>query len=333
VDKDFRLVSCTDCKLAFFCSSECRSKSEQEHRVRQCADLKEHGEIELVRIKHTEATGEVAIQLPTQSPRTTYRPLSSAMNWKEFFEDISSSPFGSYITKDFGPADDNAEYQRICRFLKAAVDTSTYILTILAGLESELADLVSRTSLTIHIVGATEQELATGRMTEELFHLLPNLRNLMVGYIGPDIGDREGLSELLDFECCPNCQAMGRPPRKFFMTNALYHDFTQSRLFTQHPPDLIVAFHSGHYEAETTTWWPTVDRILDLGIPTLFTTYNEQEAVEEEKVLERKGAHFTKRMEKNRWSGVLPYFDNFVERYATYYLNGYWYIVKGRESK
>ena len=96
--------------------------------------------------------------------------------------------------------------------------------------------------------------------------------------------------------------------------------------------DLMVAFHSGHLKSETSTWRPTLERILDLGIPALFTTYNKHEPIEEEKAFDEMGTCFSKRMEKNRWSGVLPYFDSFVGRYDVYHFNEYWYMVKGRQS-
>lgn len=257
--------------------------------------MKEYDGCELIRIEHFKVTGEIALQLVTQAPRHTYRALSSAHNWKEYFVDISEAPLvSSRITEFLGPTQETENCYNACRTLKVAVDTSTYIITILAGLESSITDLASRTSLTIHIVGATGQEVLTSRMSEELYHLLPNLRDLIVGYIGPDIGANEAPVGLLDLDCCPDCQSMGRPSRKFFLADALYHDFTHSQLFTRYPPDLIAAFHSGHYEAETETWWRTLDRILDLGVAALFTTYNKYEAIEEEKTLEKKRTHFMK---------------------------------------
>ena len=53
--------------------------------------------------------------------------------------------------------------------------------------------------------------------------------------------------------------------------------------------DLMIAFHSGHLEPETSTWRSTLERILDLGIPALFTTYNKHEPIEEEKAFDEMG--------------------------------------------
>lgn len=52
--------------------------------------------------------------------------------------------------------------------------------------------------------------------------------------------------------------------------------------------------------------------------------------MDEERVFNDLGAHFSKRPAENPWRGVLPKFDMFMERYDVYYFNYYWYIVKGR---
>lgn len=275
--------------------------------------------------------GEPMIQLPSENPRRTYKPLHTAQSWKSYFEDVSESPFARFITEDFSPAEDDKVFLQACRFLKVAVDSSSFILTILASLESEISNLASRTELTIHIVGADWEEIRRGSMTEELYHLLPNLERLVVGYVGPDVGSPAGdTTKLLEFKCCPQCQKLGRPPRGAFLADELYHDFAKSEMFAKYPPDLVVALHSGHAESEVQRWLPTLQCLLDLGVSAVFTTYNKQEAVDEEKIFEDLGAHFSKRLAENLWRGVLPKFETFMERYDVYYFNYYWYIVKGR---
>lgn len=60
------------------------------------------------------------------------------------------------------------------------------MLTILAGLEEVYPDLAAREVLTIHIIGATQEEAQIQMMNEELLHILPSLKRLVVGYIGPE---------------------------------------------------------------------------------------------------------------------------------------------------
>lgn len=211
------------------------------------------------------------------------------------------------------------------------MDSSSLILTILAGLESEIPGLASRTKLTIHIIGADDQEIRRARMPEDLYHLLPKLQHLVVGYVGPDVGSAHGnTTKLLEFECCPKCQSMGRSPRQAFLADDLYHDFAESDLFAKYPPDLIIAPNSGHAESQVQRWQPTLQCILELGVPAVFTTYNKKEAVDEEQSFDKMGAHFSRRLAENPWRGVLPKFDMFMERYDVFYFNYYWYIVKGR---
>ena len=190
-------------------------------------------------------TGEAMIQLPSEHPHHTYKPLYTAQSWKEFF--------------DFSPADGEETSLHACRFLRVAVDSSSFIFTVLAGLESEIPDLASRTKLTIHIVGADYQEIRRASITEELYHLLPKLQVLVVGYVGPDVGSTHGSTKkILEFECCPDCQEMGRSPRQAFLAEGLYHHFAESDLFAKYHPDLIVAFHSGHAESQVQEWRPTL---------------------------------------------------------------------------
>ena len=54
------------------------------------------------------------------------------------------------------------------------------------------------------------------------------------------------------------------------------------------------------------------------------------EATEEEEILLELGARFLKKPEENQWRGRYPHLDSATERYAIYYLNYFWYILKGK---
>lgn len=212
--KTFRLTPCDDCKLAFFCTPKCRTGGIKQHQQKQYSILKDAGASEIANINYVKETGDPMIQMPSEAPSHTYRPLHAARSWKAYFEDLADNPFARYIKEDFSPADDDEVSLRACRFLKVAVDASSFILTILGGLESEIPNIASRTELTLHIIGADWEAIARARMTEELNHLLPNLQRLIIGYLGPDVGRSGGNAiELVGLECCPNCQKMGRTPR------------------------------------------------------------------------------------------------------------------------
>lgn len=111
------------------------------------------------------------------------------------------------------------------------------------------------------------------------------------------------------------------------------HDFTFSSLSANNRPDLIIVFHSGYCDHSDTeisySWTPTLKYVLDHNIPAVFTTYNESEAVHEQDLLDRLGAHFIRTPSENRWRGVLTYSDMLEERYQVYHLNYFWYIIQG----
>lgn len=325
-------MKCEDCDMAFFCSDACRSTSLDSHQQQRCSDLQEHAACETVKIQSIKDTGELGVLMPTEGPRSSYVPLSTLQSWKEYF-DFSGNPLAPAINKDFQPLKDDAEVKTIWRLLKLATESSSFILTILAGLESAIPDLASRTSLTLHFLGPDLQELKIMRLHEELLHLLLNLQHLIVGLVGPDFPITGKDSEkATSVESCPECKTAGRT-RQIFFSRSLYHDFcSKNPLAVKHPPDMLVAFNSGHADAESHSWQPTLKRILDTGTPAVFTTYNQKEALEEASVLKNLGAKFLVRPEQNRWRGLIPCFESFEARYETYHQNFWWYVVKGRKN-
>ena len=98
--------------------------------MRQCSNFEAAGACELIKMDYIKKTGETMIQLPSESPRHTYRPLHTARSWKDYFEDIVEGPFAQFMTKDFSPVDNDEVSLRACRFLKVAVDSSSPIPTI-----------------------------------------------------------------------------------------------------------------------------------------------------------------------------------------------------------
>lgn len=74
----------------------------------------------------------------------------------------------------------------------------------------------------------------------------------------------------------------------FFDRNR-YHDFMNTQMYAENPPDLMIAFDSGHGDCEEEAWAPTLEKILDSEKPAVFTTYNKTEALQEEAVSDRLG--------------------------------------------
>ena len=72
-------------------------------------------------------------------------------------------------------------------------------------------NLATKSTLTVHIIGATQEEMRIQMMNEEFLHLLPKLERLIVGYIGPDLLCNDMHStDLGDIEACSDCEIRGR---------------------------------------------------------------------------------------------------------------------------
>lgn len=123
----------------------------------------------------------------------------------------------------------------------------TRVLTILAGLEATITDLDTKSAVTIHLVGAAQFEGSKMMLTEELFHLCPDLKHLTVGYVGPENGffnySHDGvdlpMTDLRNLDTCKECQSSGRSNR-IFAYRGLYHEFLTTDLATHNPPGLIL---------------------------------------------------------------------------------------------
>ena len=284
---------------------------------------------EYMLIKNIEVEGHNAVQLPTMKPRRTYKPLSTAQGWYEYFKDFNGTDAINCVKPDFTPSESERNNGFACTMLKLATDSSSTVLTALAALELTIPDLSQRDRLTVHMLGSTARDLMILRLNEEFLHLLPKLQLITVGYIGPDVPMNKESIQLIPNECCPQCTAACRK-RQCFLRTCLYHECDEASLFPEYSPDLIVACNSGHSDEETESWRPTLERILESNIPAVFTTYNEQEATDEQIVLGRMGARFVQTGNKNRWHGLVPKVENFGARYEVFYHNHFNYIVKGK---
>lgn len=212
------------------------------------------------------------------------------------------------------------------------VDSLSYVVTMLAGLESQVPNLKDRETLTIHVVGAGLRERLQ-EMDEEICHFLPKLKTFTIAYVGPEAHiDGKNPTTMKEVSLCNFCLLMpGRSTFRMVRWSGFYHDFTATSLFAEAPPDLIVAFHSQHSRIETALWKPTLERILGLDVPAVFTARELYETFDEENELEKMGARFTsKRLEENPWMGIKTYPKLWSkDRYAGWHHSNYWYIVKG----
>ena len=271
-DARIMLTPWVECKMAFWCSQNCRNLSYPKHRQELCEDLSEH--VAFKRMLYTgiildlgaQRLANSSISLPTAYPRSTSVQLSCLGSWRDYFQ-LSKVPTASCISTTNSVTSFDSETVTHYRHLKNTSNEMTCVLTILAGLEATITNLDTKSALTIHPVGAAGWEPSKVMLTEELFHLRPRLKHLTVGYVGPEmsrIPPSLGVSSpaskyLRNLDSCKECQSSGRSNR-IFAYRGPYHEFLTTDLATHHPPDLIVAFTSGHQDTNVDLWAPTLKK-------------------------------------------------------------------------
>jgi mitochondrial splicing suppressor protein 51 len=244
----------------------------------------------------------------------------------------------SKTAREVSPVEEQEAQERMRMFLLLCTDTLTMPLTILAGLERLRLD--AKPELNIHLLGATGRELMALSSFEEIMHLVPGLKSVHVTAVGP--GSWTDAPEKLDkrdaryfpaqdMSCCAECAQQGRK-RSVASWRGVYHDFVNSAVYDgkKERPDLIVAFNSGIVDGDDadTDWAPTIKVILDTGVPSLFTTYNEHELGNETSMWKKKGARFLVEPQENRWRGLVPS-PEFLDREGDiWYQNWGWYVVQ-----
>lgn len=274
--------------------------------------------------------------MPTGEPRTTYLPLSAAKSWLDYFTIISDKPMLIGRLSSNLEAIDEASPRdaETAAAMRAATDKSTMILTILAALEVVFTDLGTKESLNLHLIGAMAKEMDALPLFEELLHLLPNLRNIHCSFIGPEmpslISDGEDPGKRITLDCCPPCANINRT-RSMSMHKSSYHEFTASSGYT--PPDLAVAFHTGHSQEALESWYPTIRLLSQVPFPTVFTTFNKKEMEEETEILSRLNVNFLVKGAANQWKGMRPLLEVAEEEEnGRYFNNEYWYVIGGKKK-
>lgn len=322
--KEEKLKLCPVCHIAAYCTG-C-STSSHDH---SCAKLTSIATAELFAIDHYLMTGEKSLGMPTEIPRSTYRPLSTATSWYDYFTTISDKgpSVTGKVSSDLKPLAGGNEQRSAA--LIAASDKSTMILTIIAALEAVFHDLATKVSISLHLIGATAKELDALMLFEEMLHLLPNLISLNCVFIGPQLPTPMYGGETITLDCCPPC-TNARRTRSVSIFKGPYHDYVKEPAFAK--PDLAVVFHSGHSQEAQEQWRPSIEYLISAGFPTVFTTFNDKEMQEETEGLRKNGADFVREGERNKWMGMRPLLDPLEEVESRVYNNNqYWYIIPGKK--
>lgn len=287
--------------------------------------------MEQYKLQKFEETSTITTSEPTGTPklRYQYRPLSSAKSWLEYYTRISDKRhIGTFIDADFGLR--SRAYNDVTRSkwlnLLLSTDSLTIPLTVLAGLEEAVPDLLDSRTVSIHLIGAAGKEFRSLKLFEEILHLLPSMKHLKIALIGPE--SPAGFDSDIDLDCCSTCTRHGRR-RTVTSFQGGYQDYKDTAQYCK--PDLAVLFHSGRSQANVESWAPTTRFLVDSATRTLCTTYTEREANEEAAELVRLGARFLIKPEVNKWRGLVP-LPELLEgpEHGVYYNDYYRYIFEGR---
>lgn len=326
-----KLKGCEACLLTIFCST-----CPQTHERDECTMFQQIGRDEDFAIQHHRRTGENFTIMCTETTVPTYLPLSTAANWYDYYNKISDkSMMSDMISPEMQVIEPSERRSHgLLGLLRYNTSTVTLALTIIAALEAIFPDIGTRTTLSLHFIGAASRELTGLMVYEELLHLLPSLKTLELTFVGIDIpkqaSEEVGRRNRMQLECCPPCTSAKRT-RSLALYQGAYHDYV--KLDGYEKPDLAVAFHSGFSQSQTAEWEPTIDLLAEAHHPTLFTSYNKNEMEEEIYLLKSRGANFIQEGELNKWRGMLPILEAVEEKEnSAYYLNQYWYIVAPKQG-
>ncbi|CAO2658543.1 Nn.00g062660.m01.CDS01 [Neocucurbitaria sp. VM-36] len=264
--------------------------------------------------------------------------LKNSSGWYDYYVTISDKAMiKNKISADFGkiahsvpPAQREFEERRRF-FLLLGTDTLTMPLTIVSALEDMY--WTTKDTLKIHVLGATGREFLAMSSFEEILHLLPALKALHVTAIGPsawlDDNASQGYMSSRNSACCDKCESTGRQ-RSLASYKGLYHSFARASFYER--PDLIVAFNSGCADGDDaeTSWAQTIRHIVDSNIPSLFTTYNAEEAQHERAKMQSLNARFLIEPEENKWKGLVPQPELLDREFEMWFQNCWRYIIQGK---
>lgn len=281
-------------------------------------------------LTHYQKTKRSSLDLPMVTPRTTYHPLSKVSHWHEYLTKVSDKAYTGLISPDLDAL--APRYQVYASALQASTKKLSRMLTIVAALEAVFPDsLATKESLTLHLIGAEDEEFRSLAAFEELLHLLPALRSLHCVLAGPELGQPvDKNNELITFGCCPVCTDANRT-RSAATFQGVYHDLAHSAAYEK--PDLAVAFHTGSSQDQVGQWLPTLRHLVGAGHPTVFTSYNLGEMEEETELLAKGlGAQLLVPGQKNKWRCMVPRLEIMEEvENQLFYENWYWYMISGEK--
>lgn len=137
---------CDQYKVTVWCPGDCYTSSIGEHRSKHCADDLEDAEFDLCVNALFRRTGLDNTIMRSEHPSRSYTPLRTLTSWQDYFS-LVQNPLASSITADNSPASRDKTCLEQWRKIKNATDSTTFILTHLAGFETTINGTMVRSLL------------------------------------------------------------------------------------------------------------------------------------------------------------------------------------------
>lgn len=296
-----QLRVCTDCLCVSYCSEDHKEKDRERH-LKDCQELKVCYEIDKSLL---EAVGFGDI--PFSDPLPTDISKASSLEMTKNYSEI--------LLKNLGTVEG-----------RVLSDIMSAPMTIVQMIYS--FDLFSNKRLSIEIIGAGSFELQYFEKWEQLLHWLPQIENLVLTFVGPDVG-----GETCNLKLCQSCLSRN-VDIKINCSDELYHNFIN----VHSRPDLIVAFNAGFTENIQSkikdTWKESIPEMLKRNCPVLVTSYTLKESESDlERVKELvKNVNVIMGCQKNIYSAKKPLQDWELHKDESlsqvYYKNYYLFVVR-----
>ena len=264
---------CPKCRCGWCCSKDHWELYKAQHTPEICQRYQESLEDEMFLKQHQINYNDDFMFVPERS--STKIMKSFPKTWDEYYQKRCPNRFAqrNLLPRSFFPC---------------ATHLGSQICTVLHGIDEMglLKTFNIKNSMQLHVIGAAPMyEWPPTCIWEEILHVFPNLIELDVLFVGPEVSAAETTyneGETVQMETCPDCSKRGRL-RKCSHFQGTYHEYKLSSYFN--PPDLCVAFNTGLYEVDSDGWKTSLENLLEMNVPCIFTSYDVNEVRKDVEVL------------------------------------------------
>ncbi|KAF7337156.1 MYND-type domain-containing protein [Mycena venus] len=302
VDNFSRLIPCPDCHLTFCCSPAHWDVARPLHHS-PCEEA-------LDGLSQCIMNRQIHVQLKAKTFMMSARDFPARFMWypkriKSAWTSLSGSSWEAEFDDEMRKYAGKPTAHSMFPVIVEASDNLSMAMTVLYGLEMLNDDdgWTRKHTLTVHVIGANAME-ANCVIFEEILHHLPQVKILKLVLCGPDMPVRH-LSRTVTLTTCSECTELGRQHIQEHVAEK-YHTFVRNQGSKFQKPDLCIAFNSGASQVSTHTWLPTFKLLVEGKIPTVFTSFNREEAEGEAVLLRAAGAklHPAVGPTRNPWGSI-----------------------------